>query len=117
MQPFLFRLNYRTGPDGDTSPPVGNRLPWLICVNQPFIKIIYKKDNLSLILLTNAARRKLSSDVYDCCCETTFFTKHGLPVFEDQLAYKELFLTLYPPLFKFISGICQIKTCCRGNYF
>ena len=78
MQPFLFTLNW-SRPDMDTKRPVGNRLRWLIRVNQPFIKLIYKKDNLSLILLTNAARRKLSSDVYDCCCETTFFTNTDCP--------------------------------------
>ena len=37
------------------------------------------------------------------------FLQTRIARFEDQQAYKELFLTLYPPLFKFISGIVKSK--------
>jgi RNA polymerase sigma-70 factor (family 1) len=37
------------------------------------------------------------------------FLQTRISRFEDQQAYKELFLTLYPPLFRFISGIVKSK--------
>ena len=37
------------------------------------------------------------------------FLQTRIARFEDQQAYKELFLTLYPPLFRFISGIVKSK--------
>lgn len=37
------------------------------------------------------------------------FLQTRIARFEDQQAYKELFLTLYPTLFKFISGIVKSK--------
>jgi RNA polymerase sigma-70 factor (ECF subfamily) len=37
------------------------------------------------------------------------FLQTRIARFEDQQAYKELFLALYPPLFRFISGIVKSK--------
>ena len=37
------------------------------------------------------------------------FLQTRIARFEDQQAYKELFVTLYPPLFRFISGIVKSK--------
>jgi RNA polymerase sigma-70 factor (family 1) len=37
------------------------------------------------------------------------FLQTRIARFEDQQAYKELFITLYPPLFSFISGIVKSK--------
>lgn len=59
-------------------------------------------------MLTNAAGRKLDR-MSTIVAARISFLQSRIARFEDQQAYKELFITLYPTLFSFTSGIIKSK--------